>query len=416
MRAKIVVAIAVVALLAGALVWTSRREEGRQRGQRAAARLPAFDDRNVTGFTLDTRAGGSRFARRDGRWAIVAPIDDLASASAVERLLAAARQTPIVQSLATSDAPSSYGLDPPVARLSLEGVTVPALELGTVSPTGESLFARLAGQREILLLHLPEAEPLVEPSVQKLREGALLDLARSEISGVTIGAGPGPTELRREKGDWWIVAPRRLPADADAVDRLLGAVYAAQIVGWEDTGAATDPRFGLTEPELRLAVHAGETTRSLTIGREASPGKRFAASDARKPVLVVSGIAVAGLPHDVEALRGKSLTNVNRYRVRRVSCVAGDRKLIAQRAADGTWTSDAGTRVPTEHVLTLLVGWLSAPIRGTSDGAPSGASSGTMEYETDDGAAGRITIEGTRAAWSAAPGTVFLLAMPPPAP
>jgi hypothetical protein len=412
MRGRIVLAVIAVGLLGAAVWWTTQREDRAARIERAESRLPAFDDRAVTGFTLETRSGAWHVVRVGTGWRIVSPVDDAASTAAAEALMLAARRTPVVQTIEPGDNPSSYGLEPPVARLTLEGVDAPPLELGDVAPTGEGVFARVSGRNGVLILRLPDGAALVAPDGARLRDSSLTDLRQSAVDGIELERGG--VRLARGDDGWWIEAPSRLPASAERVDALLGAILGTKVVGADDAGSASDPRFGLGREAERVTLRSGTASRAIAFGADAGGGRRFAVAEGRGTILLVEAAELGALPRDVDALRDAKLTNVNRYHVTEVAYASGSKRFAAVRKDDATWTSASGAAVPAARVYALLVALLEAPTSSWSDRALAGAASATLQYVTDAGARGRVDIAGDRASWSGAPGATFRLASPPP--
>jgi hypothetical protein len=222
MTRRIALALAVVSMLVAALVILRHRNERAERAGLRIERLPAFDERHVEGLVLATRGQTWRLVRAPSGWRIVAPVGDVADSGPVEALIRAASRSPIVQTLVAPEAPSTFGLDPPVARVTLEGGTTRTLDLGHVAPTGDGLFARLGDRPEVLLLGLPDAAPLVDVDPASLRKRGLVELARSAIVGIEIGAAG--VRLARSADGWWIASPHRFPASATSVDEILGAL------------------------------------------------------------------------------------------------------------------------------------------------------------------------------------------------
>jgi hypothetical protein len=411
---RIAIALAAVSVLVGALVMLRQKDESTARARRTEARLPTFDDRQVTGLVLETRTATWRLVRTPSGWRIAVPVDDVAGPLAVEALIAAARRAPIVQTLEARDDLSSYGLAPPLARLTLLGVTTPSLELGRIAPTGEAVFARLAGRPEVLLLGLPDARPLAEADPAALRDRSLVDLARSELVGLAIA--PSGVQLTRTAAGWWITAPRRFPASAAGVDKLLGALYGARVTGWDDLGDPSDTKYGLGASAPRITLRVPDAARTIALGAEAGNGNRFALCEGRKTILLVEAPPPSSIPSDLKELRETRLTDVNRYDVKRLVYASGGARFAATRKDEASWITDAGDAIAADRVATLLVALLGAETVSWSDGKLMAPPTATLSYETDDGgAAGSLGFAGGSATWDALPGVVFRLAstLPP---
>src|SRR5882672_5980183 len=123
MLRRIALALIAVSVLLGGLAWVRQRDRGSSRDLRDAMQLPFFDERAVTALVLEKSSASWRVVRVPSGWRITSPVDDIAEPRAVEAMIAAARRSPIAQAIDDPEAPSSYGLAPPVARLTLEGVT-----------------------------------------------------------------------------------------------------------------------------------------------------------------------------------------------------------------------------------------------------------------------------------------------------
>ena len=404
MRAKLALAVAAVVALGTLWFWAGR---GAGRLDRAPT-LSAFDDRLVSALTLSAPAASCRLVRQDGGWRIVAPVEDAASASGVEEILVALRRTPIVQSVPSAEPLSAFGLDPPAMRVALEGVSVPAVDIGDLVPTGDGVYARIDGRPGVVVLRLPDAAPLATAGLAQVRDAALVAVQPSAITAIDIA--PGDVRLRKAGVEWWLDAPARLPASSARVEDLLASLAKGTIAAWDDDADPADAPFGLASGE-GVTLTAGERKRTIALGSPAGPGMRYALRDGRGPVLTVALPGLDLRAQGVDTLRETKLTNVNRYDVTRVAYARGADRFAAVRGGDGTWSLEGGGSVATERVLELLVGVLEVPTSSWSAGTlPSGAASAAAEYTTAGGMTGRIEVHGDRAAWSGAPGTVFRLA------
>jgi hypothetical protein len=406
--------VASVAALIAVLVVLRQRDDREARANRLTARLVSFDDRKVAGLDVQVQGTTWRFVRAPTGWRIVSPVDDVADARAVEALLQAARRAPVVKTIHEPEALSSYGLAPPAARLTLVNVTVPTVELGNVAPTGDGVFARLDGRPEVVLLGLPDATPLTRLDAARWRERSIVDVARSEIEGLTLA--PSDLQLMREADGWWILSPRRLPASTTGVDALLGAIYGAKVFGWDDAGSPADARYGLASADARtFTLRTGNASQTIALGGDAGDGRRYVASEGRKTILIAEVPPAALSSLDLASFRDTRLTNVNRYDVTRLVYASDGARFAATRKDETTWLTDAGKTVRAERVYTLLVGLLEAETVGVSDGTLGVRPSATLTYEKGaGGTAGALSFVGDRASWDALPGLVFRLAAPPP--
>ncbi len=415
MGRRIALALVLVVGLGIAFSVLSRREEHRAREEDRKAMLLRFDDRAVTAVVLAVGGVDWRFVPEAGGWRVAAPLNDAAGAKALTALLRACRLTAVNRVIEEPEALSAYGLDPPVAKLRLEGVHVPTLELGEVDPTGEGLFARVEGRPGILVLELPTGLPLLRPEPSALRDRALLSVSPSEVRGLVVRAGGGETRAEREPTGWWITAPRRLPASDAQVDHLLRGLAEAEVRAFEDGARPQDPGLGLGADavEIRVATESGE--RILRLGATTRKGLRYATRDDRATVLALEPASLASLPLDRDALLEKRLTKVNRYLVAAFDYRAGAERFSAKREGKGPWLTDTGEALQDGSVYGFLARALEAPTTGWAEGAPTGDPAAVLEFELEGGAKDRVEFyHGMRARTASLPGLLYQLASPPP--
>jgi hypothetical protein len=199
------------------------------------------------------------------------------------------------------------------------------------------------------------------------------------------------------------------------VDKLLGALYGAKVVGWDDAGSPSHAKYGLGAGAPRITLRTAGAAQTITLGAEAGTNDHYVLCEGRKTILIAEIAPPASIPLDVATLRETRLTDVNRYGVTRIVYASRGARFAATRKDETTWTADSGGALRAETVYTLLVALLEAKTVAWSDGKLEGAPEATLEYATEKGAKlGHLTFQGDRATWDAVPGVVFRLASPPP--
>jgi len=369
---RIVVALALLAVAVGGfLVFrTGQRREARE--ARRDATLLSFDERAVTAVELTLRGDRQRFERREDGWWLTDPVVDRADSARVSELLGLTRKSPVLLRIEDPEPPAAYGLSPATLVIRMEGVDVPALRLGSVSPDGSGLYGAVEGRDEVLVIQVSAGSLLTRPSIEEFRETSLPGLARSAVESVALSGGGHPeVDLRRDEDGWWIERPVRRPASDAAVTTLLDRLDKGRILRFVDGADRDDPGFGLG-PEARIvALGAASDRRTVRLGSVDADGLVYAARDDRPAVLVVADVDVAAMPADLDDLGDTRLTKVNRYKVRRFEYRRGDRTIVLTRDGE-TWSAD-GREVPADRVLAFLARVLEAPVRSWRQGAASAA-------------------------------------------
>jgi hypothetical protein len=390
----LVALVALVALSAGA-AWIVLRQERVERDERRGGRLLSYDERLVTGFTVET-AGVAWHAAREGQgWRLDAPVRDAASTVAVARFLATLREAPVERVIREPDALASYGLDPPVARVRVEGPPVPALEVGETTPTRDGVFARVEGRPGVLVLNYLGAAMLARLNPNALRDASVTGLSRSEVKALSLAAPrQEPVRLERRGAGWWIVRPVELPASDAAVGKLLDALEGLEIRIFEDGRPATDPAFGL--PGLEIGLESASGRRTVRVGGPSPDGLRWVTRDDRQTVMGVDPGPLEALPaRPLVTLADTRLTKLNRYEVTRFSWASGGERVEAERRGEA-WTA-GGRSVPGDDVLAFLARALEAPVRGWEAAPGPGRGGIALTVSTEDGATTTVRVDGHRA-------------------
>lgn len=412
---RLVPALAVLVVLAGTAYWLSVREKKQARAERVESRLLAFDDRQVRALTLTVRGVRWRFERAPEGWKVVEPVRDAADDVTVVELIGAARRTPVARVVDDPEGMSSYGLDPPVAAIRLEGVDVPALEIGDRDPTGEGLFARVQGRPGVLVLDADQGRTLTAIVPERMRDRSPTGVLLSEVLGVDLRTPEGSISLQREADGWWIREPLRVPAGDREVDTLLRTLDQAKIVAFDDAADPREPARGLSPPRLEAELRTAAGARTIRLGAEAGAAdRRWATRDDRPGVMTYEIAGTDRISPSVGGFAGDQLTRVNRYAVVRLVFVRGDERFEAIRQGKDAWTS-AGRSVPPDEVYGFLVRVLNASVTGfdASASAKEPEVEASLDFEVETGPSDRIEfLGGRRARVRSIPGVVYRLGDP----
>lgn len=395
MGRRIALAFALVLVLVAVFAVLRQRERRLAAAAREQAQLLRFDERAVAGIVLEVAGVGWQLARQPAGWRIVSPLADAADERAVAALLRACRQTPVLRVIEEPEALHAYGLDPPRARIRLEGVEAPALDIGDGDPTGTGVFARVAGRPGVLVLDAGVGQALLRADPGWLRDRALVRLAAAEVARVEIRDGARQVRLARESGGWWIVAPTRLPASDIEMDRLLRGLQGARIRAFADEFRPEDPALGLGAGAVEIRIATSEGDQVVRLGAATSDGARYATRKDRDTVLLLESTSVPAVPADLDALLDRRLTKVNRYAVAAFEYRRGARRLEARRTGERTWVrGDDGGPLDAESVYGLLAGILEAPTVGWTPGedAPAVLPEAVLDFRLQDGARDRIEV------------------------
>jgi hypothetical protein len=155
------------------------------------------------------------------------------------------------------------------------------------------------------------SQPAAPPDIRLLRGLRVADVTDVEI----IPAGALAIDAERTNGVWQLEKPFAYPAQAAAIETLLGALEkltpATRLTAGE-TGKNTDAEYGFSNPQFTIIISVAGQQWQLRVGNKTAPGDQVFVR-----VVGVDGVFVTGvdwlqfLPRDVAAWRDTSLVDAS---------------------------------------------------------------------------------------------------------
>jgi len=253
----------------------------------------------------------TRVTRQDTTWAITAPVAseaDTVEISTVVSSIEALEQTRVV-----SEAPESaaaFGLDP--ARVTVafkvagEG-TMRRLQIGTKTPTGGDLYARVEGSPKVFLIG-GYLEDTFNKSPFQLREKSVLKFSRDEADTLAVSTGATRLAFAKTGTEWRLTAPMSAGADFAAVDAIVGRLFQARMVGLvtsDGTGNLKD--YGLDKPQATITVGSGSAKAELAIGAAEGDANVYARDLSRPMVFTIEKTILDDVRKSPDDMRIKEL-------------------------------------------------------------------------------------------------------------
>ncbi len=245
--------------------------------------IPVFEARSLN---LQTAAPASlriRLRRDGSRWSFETPIIARASKNATELAINGLNALR-VRSFVTQDAPATLPAERPSLRISLEGnnrreTLILGDELGaTAIPSGpatspdKEYYAQLDGRSALFTVAIPAAlKSSLDRAQEALREARILELDPSRVTSINL-LSPDEQSLTLQRLEttnsagaptWQIVlrgegaqGPQTLPADADAVTRLLGRLSLLSATRFQSDAPrdADLETWGFNRPEREITI------------------------------------------------------------------------------------------------------------------------------------------------------------------
>lgn len=301
------VLLAIAAVLGGYVWFVEMKRDLDSEGEAAREKLFAVEAAQIQEVRLTNEAGEQSTLRKaaEGRWSLVevpgAEVDET-EAGNITTGLATLEANRVVDEQPPSLA--EYGLDKPrvTAAFTDAAGTQHTLLIGSKTPTGGDLYAKLADSPRVVLIG-SYLEETFNRSRFDLRDKSVLKFARDAVGAVTITSSEGTVSLARANGVWTITAPVDAPADDAAVDGLIGRLSTARMQSLVDAPEAVDT--GLAKPVASVALTAGPTRAVLDIGGPAGEGSVYARDSVRNIVFTVESALADELKKKPDDFRKK---------------------------------------------------------------------------------------------------------------
>lgn len=262
----------------------------------------------IQALRITNEAGETSVLARDGQtWTLSAPARAEADATEVGSItasLAALERKRVVDEQPASL--TEYGLDTPRFRVAFTGPDGQerTLLVGNKTAMGGDLYAKLESEPRVFLI-AGYLEETLNLSPFRLRDKAVLQFPREQVTSVDLEHGGTRIALSRRDSEWRISAPIQANADFAAAEGVLGRITAAQMQ--EIVDAPDLAALGLANPRATISVTAGPATDTLAIGNAAGEGRVYARDASRDLVFVVDQALVDELTKPLAEFRVKDV-------------------------------------------------------------------------------------------------------------
>ncbi len=222
----LIIAVVLLGGLGGVLYWSNHHKPG-ETTKALADSPPAIlklDETGITSIALKKKdAEPLELAKSQaGAWQITAPkalAADQNMVGGVVSTLASLNSERLVEDKAADL--KQYGLDQPAVEVDVSEKNNKSqrLLLGDSTPTGDAVYAMLAGDPRVFTIS-SYSKGNVDKSLDELRDKRLLTLSADKISQIELTRKDQTVEFGRTKDGWQILQPRPLRADSYQVGEL----------------------------------------------------------------------------------------------------------------------------------------------------------------------------------------------------
>jgi len=249
-------------------------------------------------------------------WVITKPMGaaaDQTTANNLARAIADCEITRTVEEKADNLAP--FGLDKPQVTVTVtdtKGKTLPALQVGKVTPVGFSAYLKYADKPAIMLTS--SAFPSgMNKTPDQMRDRELMSFKVDEVQKLLITHDDGTQiEIDRAGDKWKIVKPAAYDADPTQVRQVLTTMGDSKVADFITDTPTNAAQYGLEKPHLVATVYLGKagTQQSLLFGfkqKESGKDGIYVRRGERAPIYTVAPWVMSGVDKNLLNLRDKTV-------------------------------------------------------------------------------------------------------------
>jgi Domain of unknown function (DUF4340) len=295
----------------------------------------------VEELKISTIAGGTAELKKgaDG-WALTNPTGTKADQSEVTSI------TSNLASLAVErvvdESPSNlgdYGLKEPVVEVSFKSKgdkDFRVLQLGTKTPTGSDMYAKVAGSKRVFLV-MGYLESTFNREPFDLRDKKILNVDRDKVDQIEIAGSGGTVALRKTGGEWRISAPVAARGDFGAIEGLISRLQSAQMKAVVNEHASDLKAYGLDKPAVLVTIGLGSARAGLALGGKNDKGDIYARDVTGDMVVSVAPDLLTDLQKGATDYRVKDVFEFRPYNLSKIEITRGTEIFVVekQKGKDG---------------------------------------------------------------------------------
>ena len=341
-RGRSFLVLVVVALGLGAYIFFVESKRDPSEAQ-TPKKDKVFTADSATLEEVDVKAASGEtttLKKVNGLWQIVKP-EPLPTDSAEVGSLLTTLESLEIQRVVVEEPESAaqFGLDPARIAITFKAANDPTpkkLLVGSKTPTGGDLYAKVDGQKRVFLI-----SAYLEDSLNKtpfgLRDKTALKFERDTADSVSIDVPGSPAVAFVKKGtDWRFSKPWDARADFGTVDGLVGKLFMAKMASIETADGTADlKKYGLDKPQATVTLGAGSTQARLALGGKKDDGNLYARDLSRPMVFTLDAALLEDLKKKPEDLRKKEVFEFRAFAATNVSLTVGGKtiEIAKQKAA-----------------------------------------------------------------------------------
>lgn len=314
----LLVALALALLVGGGVWWSLQDEKAKEGKPEAKADSPKLIDVKEADFSrveLKRAAGSLTLERQTAAWRITAPADYSTDSDAVSGLLSnlgSLNADKIVDDKPTDL--NAYGLANPSLEIAFTTKDKKSrrLKIGDIAPMSGGYYAQLDSDPKVYSI-ASYAQANLNKTATDLRDKRLLTFDPDKISRLEVTTSKGSYEVgKNNSGEWQIVKPRPMRAEAFQIEEILRKIKDAKIdfTRSDDDAKKAAAGFAAGAPVASLKITDAQGTQSLDVRLQKGPKEEllfWAKSSIADGVHKVSTEIGQGVERHLDAVRNRKV-------------------------------------------------------------------------------------------------------------
>ena len=355
-------------------------------------------------ITVTSESGDRTTLKKSGNdWQIVAPADrqaraDGAEASGLSTNLSNLEQQRVIEENAQNLA--DFGLAKPRVEVTYKAAgQEQTLQIGSKTPTGNDLYAKVAGQPKVFLI-AAYLESTFNRSTFDLRDKTAIKVDAQQVDALEVTTASGVKKFAKVNGAWQLASPAEPRGDAVAVDNVVSHVLNAQM---KSLAPAKDLKeYGLDPPAATARIGSGSSHATLLIGKAAEEGTVYAKDEARPEVFTVEASVLDDLKKAPAEFRQKDIFDARSFNTSKIEIARGGQastfEKVKEKGKDGVETekwrqlTPAAKDADAEKMNALLSSLTAARADTFVEKAPAGKPEVVVTLTFDNGKTERVTF------------------------
>jgi hypothetical protein len=346
----------------------------------------AVEADEINALSVSTVAGGTADLQKEGDdWVMTSPVqapgDDSEISGITSNLASIAVQRVVDEN---PEDLSPYGLAEPPVEVTFQTASGDAprtLQLGSKTPTGSDMYAKVAGEPRVFLV-FGYLESTFNRKPFDLRDKTILKFERDKIDQLELTRGSDSMSLAKKGGEWRLTAPVDARADFGAVEGLISRLQSAQMKEIVSEEPSNLGEYGLTKPAAVATVGAGSTRAVLAFGGKTDAGDVYVRDTSRDVVVTTAADLLTEVEKPVADFRRKDVFEARTYNTGQLELTHDGAKTVFERVPgegeDGTdaWrragSDDTLDATKVESLITQLTGLRAQEFKpGSARGTPT---------------------------------------------